>query len=127
MSEIRKRRLVFVYTSSGDLGAFMVFPYLFDRQGEWIGWVETDKHVYSVLGYYVGYMVAGPRILRKRTYAYDMSQLDPPAKPGRINVPPRVPLAPLLPELTFSEIDVLMDEPERLHTIDAGELREDLD
>jgi hypothetical protein len=127
MTEPRKRRLVFVYTSEGGLGAFMVFPYLFDRQGEWIGWVNTDKQVYSVLGFYVGFLVEGPRILRKRTYSFDEPQLDPPAKPGRINVPPRAPLAPLMPELAFSEIDVLQDEPERLHTMDAGELREDLD
>ena len=30
-------------------------------------------------------------------------------------------------ELTHSTIDVLLDEPERLHTLDVGELREDLD
>jgi hypothetical protein len=30
-------------------------------------------------------------------------------------------------ELTHSLIDVLSEEPERLHTIDSGELREDLD
>jgi len=30
-------------------------------------------------------------------------------------------------EITYSTIDVLLDEPERLHTLDRGELREDLD
>ena len=30
-------------------------------------------------------------------------------------------------ELPHSTIDVLLDEPERLHTLDVGELREDLD
>jgi hypothetical protein len=30
-------------------------------------------------------------------------------------------------ELAFSTIDVFLEEPERLHTIDVGELREDLE
>ena len=38
-----------------------------------------------------------------------------------------VPLAPLMSELTHSLVDVLQDEPERLHTIDRGEFRQDLD
>jgi hypothetical protein len=30
-------------------------------------------------------------------------------------------------DLTHSLIDVLFEEPERLHTVDEGELREDID
>jgi hypothetical protein len=30
-------------------------------------------------------------------------------------------------DLTHSLIDVLADEPQRLHTLDSGELREDMD
>jgi hypothetical protein len=30
-------------------------------------------------------------------------------------------------DLRFGVLDVLLDEPERLHTLDAGELRQDLD
>jgi hypothetical protein len=30
-------------------------------------------------------------------------------------------------DLTLSLIDVLMDEPERLHTVDSGEQRQDMD
>ena len=30
-------------------------------------------------------------------------------------------------ELTHSMVDVLLEEPERLHTIDVGEFREDLE
>jgi hypothetical protein len=37
------------------------------------------------------------------------------------------PLAPLLRELSNSLVDVLVEEPERLHTADTGELREDID
>jgi hypothetical protein len=30
-------------------------------------------------------------------------------------------------DLPHSLIDVLLDEPDRLHTVDGGELREDMD
>jgi hypothetical protein len=53
--------------------------------------------------------------------------LKPVPSPGRIVVPATIPLAPLMRELTHSLIDVLSEEPEKLHTMDSGELREDLD
>jgi hypothetical protein len=37
------------------------------------------------------------------------------------------PLPKLMADLSYETIDVLLDEPERLHTLDAGELRQDLD
>jgi len=30
-------------------------------------------------------------------------------------------------ELPHSQVDVLEDEPERLHTLDSGEMRQDMD
>jgi hypothetical protein len=45
----------------------------------------------------------------------------------RITVPASFPLAPLMAELPYDVIDVLQDEPEQLHTTDAGELRPDMD
>jgi hypothetical protein len=30
-------------------------------------------------------------------------------------------------DLSLSLVDVLVEEPERLHTVDSGELREDMD
>jgi hypothetical protein len=33
----------------------------------------------------------------------------------------------MMSELTHSTIDVLLDEPERLHAVDSGDLRQDLD
>jgi hypothetical protein len=38
-----------------------------------------------------------------------------------------IPLAPLMSELSFSTMDVLLEEPGLLHTLDMGELKEDLD
>ena len=33
----------------------------------------------------------------------------------------------MMREITYSTVDILLDEPERLHTLDSGEQREDLD
>jgi len=121
------RRMVPIYTTRGDLGALMKYPYLFNISGEWIGFVNENKEVYSVLGNYVGYLADGPRILRKRAYSFDKPRVEPPPPPGRILAPATVPLAPMMSELTYSVIDLLEEEPERLATVDAGELREDMD
>jgi len=122
-----KIKLIPIYTTSGDVGAFMAYPYLYDVLGEWIGFVTPEKEVYSVLGYFVGALFDGPRIMRKKTYSFAKPRLKPPPIPGTITVPATVPLAPLMSEIPYSLIDVLEDEPERLTTTDAGELREDLD
>lgn len=125
MSELK---LIPIYTTSGDHAAFLVFPYLFNRSGEWIGWITESKEVYSVQGRYVGRLERGPRILRKRTYDFTKPIQKTPTIPiARIRVPAQVPLPPMMPELTFTDIDVLEDEPDRLPTIDFGEFREDMD
>jgi hypothetical protein len=116
-----------IYNSNGDAEAFLAYPYLHNRNGDWIGWVTPQREVYSVLGYYVGYLTDEPRILRKRMTATLKSRLKPPAPPMRISTPATVPLAPMMREITYSIVDVLLDEPERLHAVDSGEYREDLD
>ena len=114
-----------VYTSRGDAEAFLGYPYLYNRQGEWIGWVSPQRNVYSVLGHYVGRLTSDPRIIRKR-YEEPLPQLAPPPRPPRMRMPPTVPLAKMMADLSQESIDVLDEEPERLHTTDAGELREDI-
>lgn len=126
MGSLSNTSLIPVYTSRGDVEAFLVYPHLFNRNGDWIGWVTPKREVYSVLGYYVGYMTNDPRILRKRATSTLKPRLNPIPPPNRILPPPTVPLAPLMSELTHSTVDVLQDEPERLHTMDIGEFREDL-
>jgi hypothetical protein len=54
-------------------------------------------------------------------------RLNPPPKPQKVLLPATVPLPPMMSELTHSIIDVLLDEPERLHTIDSGEHIQDMD
>ncbi len=117
-----------VYSTRGDLEAFLSFPYIFSRLGEWIGWITKDRLVYSVHGVYVGYYSKDNRILRKQSDAFSQERRKPPAPPdGRITIPAHVPLAPLMAELPFGVIDVLMDDPDLLPPVDFGEGREDMD
>lgn len=123
----QQRRIIPIYSSRGEAEAFLVFPHLFNRSGEWIGWITPRREVYSVLGFYVGLLTDDARIVRRRSEDDLKPSLKPPRYPGKITTPATVPLAPLLKDLTQSLVDVLQDEPERLHTLDSGELRQDLD
>ena len=128
MSGHPQQSLIPLYSSNGDAEAFLAYPNLFNRNGDWIGFVTPQRDIYSVLGFYVGYLSDDRRILRKRAADDALKpRLKPPPHPGRISPPSQSPLAPLMSELTHSIIDVLLDEPELLHTADSGEFREDLD
>lgn len=121
------KSIIPIYTTSGDAEAFLVYPYIYNRIGEWVGWITTEREIYSVIGHYVGYLGEGPRILRKRAIEVTTTRKNPPQRPSKVFPPAMVPLAPMMPELNHSEIDILLDEPQRLHTADSGEFREDLD
>jgi hypothetical protein len=120
-------RMIPIFSSRGEVDAFLVFPHLFNRSGEWVGWVTPQREVYSVIGNYVGFLTNDPRIVRKRADDSLKPRLTVPPHPQRINTPATTPLAPLMSDLSQSLIDVLCDEPERLHTLDSGEFREDMD
>lgn len=116
-----------IYTTAGDCSAIMVFPHLFNTFGEWIGWITPDKQVYSVLGHYIGWLTDEPRILRRRVHDGSIQRLEPPTRPSNIRSPATIPLPPMMAVLPFAIIDVLSEEPERLHTIDTGEFKKDMD
>lgn len=117
-----------IYTTRGEHAAFFENGYLYNLSGEWIGFADTRTgYVYSILGDYVGYIFRDGRILRKRAMDDTIPKRAPPPAPGRKNVPGSVPLPPMLADLSFDTIDVLEDMPERLHTMDAGELKDDMD
>jgi len=122
-----QHRIIPIYTSRGEAEAFLIFPYLFNRNGEWVGWATPKREIFSVLGYYVGELTNDARIIRKRSEDDTKPRLKPPPKPGKIITPATIPLAPLMQDLTYSIIDVLQDEPELLHTLDGGEFRQDID
>lgn len=124
----RPTRSVPIYSTSGDYEAFMIYPMIYNLNGEWIGFVTSNREIYDVRGVYVGWLSNDPRILRKRSYDYSKPRLTPPPPPSsRAPVPARAPLPPLMAELRYDTIDVLLEEPERLPTLDFGEFREDLD
>ena len=120
-------RIIPIFSSRGEVDAFLVFPYLYNRSGEWIGCVTPQREVYSVLGSYVGFLTNDPRIVRKRAEDELKPRLKAPPAPRRLNTPAVTPLAPLMSDLPHSLVDILVEESERLHTVDVGELREDLD
>lgn len=121
-------KFVPIFTTKGDVGAFLVYPYIYSAEGEWIGWISPERYIYSTHGHYVGWLASGPRILRKLADGYNRPKLDiiPPFT-LRIHPPAMSPLAPMMTELTFGEMDVLMERPEMMPPIDFGELREDMD
>jgi hypothetical protein len=120
-------RIIPIYSSRGEVEAFLAFPYLFNRNGEWIGCVTPQREVYSVLGNFVGTLTSDPRIVRPRSGDMDRPRLKVSPPPRRLTTPATLPLAPLMSDLTHSLVDVLLEEPELLHTLDSGELREDMD
>jgi hypothetical protein len=124
--ESQKPKIIPIYTSRGDVGAYLTFPYLYNIQGEWIGWVTKDRLVYSVLGNYVGVLTNDPRIVRHESDT-ERPKLKPPPYPGRLKAPPSVPLAPMMSDIVIGFTDVLLNDTGRLHTIDHGELMDDMD
>jgi hypothetical protein len=119
--------LIPIYTSKGDAEAFLLYPYLFNRNGEWIGFVTPQREVYSVLGNYVGTLTNDPRIVGKRTTSTLKPRLKPPLPPPKVYPAATIPLPPMMSDLSYSVIDVLLETPERLHTLDSGENRQDMD
>jgi hypothetical protein len=115
-----------IYSSRGDADVFLSYPYLFNRAGEWVGFVTPQRDVYSVLGYYVGFLTSDPRIIRKRS-GEEKERIKPPTPPPSLRISATIPLPRLMSDLSHENIDVVQDEPDRLHTRDAGELRLDLD
>ena len=89
-----RRSVIPIYTSRGDAAAFLVYPYLYNRQGEWIGWVTAERQVYSVIGFFVGDLTAEPRIIRKRVTATFKPRKTPPAVPTTSVCPSHHPTCP---------------------------------
>ncbi|MCX7608722.1 MAG: hypothetical protein N2049_05845 [Anaerolineales bacterium] len=81
-----------------------------------------------MLGVYVGELTNERRIIRRRSVDdLNLPRKTPPPPPPRLTIPANAPLAPLMGDLPFGVIDVLAEEPERLHPLDSGDLKEDLE
>jgi hypothetical protein len=116
-----------LYTTGGDMGAFLVYPYLFNPTGEWVGYVTSTREVYSLEGVFVGSVSKDQRIVRKKYMETIPPQRKVPAPPPPVRVPASVPLPPHMAELSYDYFDVLEEKPELLHTKDHGEFRPDAD
>lgn len=127
MNETKARKPVPLYTSRGDCNAYLLYPLLYNLDGDWIGFVLSSKDVYSVYGDYVGYLSNDFRILRKRVIDQSKPKLVCPPKQPNIRMPALTPLAPLMCEVTYDMIDVLLEDPDLLPTLDAGEFKPDLE
>jgi hypothetical protein len=114
-----------IYTTSGDTGGYLIYPYVYNQLGEWIGWVTPDKQVYSVYGRYVGWVNKDNRILRRRADDFQKPDKSPPPMPARFLPPATVPLPPLMAELKYETVDVLEDMPELMPRLDDFAVSDD--
>ncbi len=115
-----------IYTTEGDPKAFLEYPNLFNEAGEWVGFVTPQRDVYSVSGIYVGVLTDDPRIIRRK-FEEPKPQLTPPEKPASIRIPAVIPLPGMMRDLPLGNIDILQEEPYRLHTVDMIDYRKDFD
>jgi hypothetical protein len=107
------------------MGAFLVYPYLFNPSGEWIGYATSAKEIYNLEGVYVGVISDDQRILRKKYIDTEPTRRKVPAPPPRVRTPASVPLPSQMAELSYDFFDVLEEKPDLLHTMDHGEFRPD--
>jgi len=113
-----------IYTSHGDWIATLMGRYLFDREGHWIGWVDTDSQVFSVRGEYAGWLSKDFRVLRRRDITYTISRRQPPPVPPKPEVPLSAPLAPLMAELMYDTIDLFEEAEHLLDPFDMDQVQD---
>jgi hypothetical protein len=119
------KKAIPIYTTSGNTGGYLCFPYIFNQIGDWIGWVTEDNQVYSVYGRYVGWLNKDNRILRRRADDFQKKDQQAPPTPARLLPPATVPLPPMMAELKYETVDVLEDMPELMPRLDDFAISDD--
>lgn len=76
-----------IFRWSGEYFGFISNNYLFDANGNYIGWIEEDGSVWNEDGSYLGELVEGSYILRKS------NKIEPIPKVSKI--PPIPPIPPI--------------------------------
>jgi hypothetical protein len=102
-----------IYRSDGEWVAIMHQGHLYNVDGEWLGFL-IGKDVYDPQGRYLAYISDDRRLLRTRREPRDQPRKTPPPRPERTRFPSSMPLAPMLPALSYSIIDMFEEYPERL-------------
>lgn len=104
-----------IYRTDGEWVAMMHQGQLYNVDGEWLGFMVAEE-VYDPQGRYLAYISDDRRLLRTRQEPRNKPRKTPP--PKRPERPPRVrssvPLAPMLPGLPYSVIDMFEEYAERL-------------
>ncbi len=118
-----KRDHEFIWNTYGDWVATLKDGHLWDPAGLWLGWVE-GVDVYKADGEWIGVLSKDFRIIRKRTERRRELRDDIPPKPPRPELPGRAPLPPQFAELSYSEIDVLDEDPDIFKRL--SDLRKDM-
>ncbi len=117
-----------IYTSRGEWTAMLIDVCFYDTRGNWVGYLSKTGQVFSVMGKYVGWLSKDFRILRKKTQDTTVPAGPLPPHPAlKVRLPANVPLAPLMADLPFDTLDVMQEEPERLHTLDDDPDAKDMD
>jgi hypothetical protein len=116
-----------IFTSRGDWGAFLIYPYLFNQTGEWIGWATREKEIFNLDGNYVGMISSDQRIVRKKSLEIIPAKRAVPKPPSKPRIPASIPLPPQMADIPFDLLDVLEDLPDLLHTMDSGEFKPDVE
>lgn len=118
------QKMVPIYRSDGEWVAVYYKGHLFNIDGEWLGFI-VGREVFDPAGLYLGFLSDDQRLLRKRSLSRQTPRRQPPPPPGRIKIPPSMPLAPLFRGLPHQIIDMFEEYPERL--IYVSETRPDMD
>ncbi len=96
-----------IFTTNGSLGAYLDYPYIYNLEGEWIGWMARNRQVYSIQGNYVGWMSDDSRILRKKSTSHMKPRLTPPPPPGKFTARDMELIPPKMADLRSGTFDVL--------------------
>jgi hypothetical protein len=106
------QRVTAIYKSDGSIAAYLVYPYIYDLEGAWIGWVARNRQVYTVHGTYTGWLSDEPRILRRNSTAHIKPRLTPPPAPGKFTPPEIDQEPPQMANLRGGTFDVLDRAPD---------------
>jgi hypothetical protein len=89
-----------IFRWNGEPVAFIEDRCLFDFQGRYLGWIETDNSVWAANGKHVGDLTDGEHLFRSTISLPRMQRLARPAPARRPSLPSplpgkRMPLAPV--------------------------------